>query len=621
MHKPTQHLPIWRDSEKDWDVEFEQYLAENKTLAYMMLKNAKIFKDAKVLTQKNIKGEWESLTWTEFGEQITALAKSLIDMGIKAGDMCSVFSVNCSEWAISDLGILATRAVSVPIYATNSKEEAEYIINDAEVKVVFVGNQDQYDKAQQIIADNKYLKFIVAMQDNIEISGDKSVYLSKLIERGRILDNGKEFEERLNNVDPDDIVTLIYTSGTTGNPKGAIHTHRSFLNGIFPSMRYPEAGPHYVSLSLLPLSHIFERLWSYGCMSVGVQIGYCPNPTDFLEYMVHFRPHFLTSVPRVWDKVYGTIHAGMKNVGGMKYRMFEWAKGVGIQAYRSDSYGLKYKIADKLVFSKIRTMLGAENCNIYHVGGSAFAPDVNEFFQAIGINIAMGYGLTEFFPVCVGYRDNAIPGYCGCLLSMTQVRISDEGEVQLKGGMSMTGYYKNPEATQAVLTEDGWFKTGDVGELYHKEKNGERLTYIKITDRIKELIITAGGKNISPQQIESLVGNEVFISQFVCIGEGRKFLSALVVPNFVMLEDYCKKNNIEYTSPEEIIKNPAIYKFYEGLIEEKTKALGQVEKIKKFILLPQELTQEAGELTPTLKLKRKFIDQKYKPLIDQLYEE
>ena len=621
MPRLTTNLPAWRDSDKDWDAEFEKYLAENKTLAYMMLKNAKIFKDAKALSQKNIYGEWESLTWTEFGDRITALAKSLIDLGIEAGDMCSIFSGNCSEWAVSDLGILAVRAVSVPIYATNSKEEVEYIINDAEVKVVFVGNQEQYDKASQIIDDNKYLKHIVAMQDNTAISGDKSSYLSQLIQRGRMLTNDREFEERISNVDPDDIVTIIYTSGTTGNPKGAVHTHRSFLAGIFPSLRYPEAGSDYVSLSILPLSHIFERLWSYGCMSIGVQIGYCPNPADFLEYMVHFRPHFMTSVPRIWDKVYGTIHAGMKDAGGMKYKIFEWAKGVGIKAYKTGNYGLQYKIADKLVFSKIRTMLGAENCNIYHVGGSAFSPDVNEFFQAVGINIAMGYGLTEFFPVCVGFRDNAIPGYCGCLLAMTQARISDEGEVQLKGGMAMTGYYKNPEATRAVFTDDGWFKTGDVGELYHREKNGERLTYIKITDRIKELIITAGGKNISPQQIESLLGNEVYISQFVCIGEGRKFISALVVPNFAMLEDYCKKNNIEYTSPEQIIKHPAIYRFYAGLIEEKTKSLGQVEKIKKFVLLPQELTQEAGELTPTLKLKRKFIDQKYKPLIDQLYEE
>lgn len=621
MHKLTRDLPVWRDCDTDWDAAFAKYLEENKTLAYMMLKKAKLYKDAEVLIQKNAHGQWEFVTWTEFADLFSAVAKALIDMGIDKGDMCSVFAKNCSEWAISDMGILAARAVSVPIYATNSKEEAEYIINEAEVKVVFVGEQEQYDRAAEIIADNQYLQTIVAMHDDIAISGDKSIYLSRLIEKGKRLGNDKGFEDRINNADPDDIVTIIYTSGTTGNPKGAVHTHRSFLNGIFPALRYPEIEPGYISLSILPLSHIFERLWSYGCMSEGVKIGYCPNPTDFLEFMNHYRPHFMTSVPRIWDKVYGTIHAAMKNAGGMKYKMFEWAKGVGLESYRNNSYGLKYKLADKLVFSKIRTMLGAENCNVYHIGGSAFAPDVNEFFQAIGINIFMGYGLTEFFPVCVGFRDNAIPGYCGCLLPMTQARISPEGEVQLKGGMCMTGYYKNPEATQAVFTEDGWFKTQDVGELYQVEKNGDRLTYIKITDRIKELIITAGGKNISPQQIESLLGNEMYISQFVCIGEGRKFISALVVPNFILLEDYCKKNNIEYVSPEQIIQNPAIYKFYEKLIEEKTKSLGQVEKIKKFVLLPEELTQEAGELTPTLKLKRKFIDQKYKPLIDQLYQE
>lgn len=619
MHKPTAHLPVWRDSVVDWENDFEKYLSENKTLAYMMLQNAKIFKDKDILIQKNVKGEWETINWTEFADRFTAVAKVLIDMGIGAGDMCSIFARNCSEWAISDMGILATRAVSVPIYATNSVEEAEYIINDAEVKVIFVGDQEQYDRATKIIAANKFLRLIVAMQDNIEITGDKSMYLSQMYQKGRQLKNDKEFEDRINDVDPDDIVTIIYTSGTTGNPKGAVHTHRTFFNGIFPSMRYPEAGPDYISLSILPLSHVFERLWSYGCMTVGVRIGYCPDPTNFLEYMNHYKPNFMTSVPRIWDKVYGTIHAGMKNAGGIKYKMFEWAKGVGIKAYKDKSFGLQYKIADKLVFSKIRDMLGTENCNVYHIGGSAFAPEVNEFFQAAGINIAMGYGLTEFFPVCVGFRDNAIPGYCGVVIPMCQARISDEGEVQIKGGMCMTEYYKNPEATRAIFTDDGWFKTQDVGELHYVEKNGEKLRYIKITDRIKELIITAGGKNISPQQIESLLGNEMYISQFVCIGENRKFISALVVPNFDLLKDYCQNNNIEYVSAEQIIQEPRIYKFYEGLIEAKTRSLGQVEQIKKFVLLAEELTQEAGEMTPTLKLKRRFIDDKYKSLIDELY--
>ena len=621
MEEMTKSLPPWRDCDTNWEQAFDRYIGENKTLAYLMFKNSKIYKDNNVLTQKNIHGEWESVTWTEYADRFSAVAKFLIDMGIKKGDMCSVFSGNCSEWAICDMGILATRAVSVPIYATNSKEEAEYIINDAHVKIVFAGNQDQYDKAAKIIGKNKYLKFIIAMQDNIVIKGKQSIHLNKMIEKGKALKNDKKFLERLNNAEPDDMVTIIYTSGTTGNPKGAVHTNRSFLNGIFPAWRYPEAGPHFISMSILPLSHIFERLWSYGCMSAGVRIGYCPNPTDFLEYMSVYKPHFMTSVPRIWDKVYGAIHEGMKNAGGIKYKLFEWAKGVGIKSYRSGNYGIQYKIADKIIFSKIRAKLGTENCNVYHIGGSAFAPDVNEFFQAVGINIFMGYGLTEFFPVCVGFRDNAKPGYCGCLLPMTQARISSEGEVQLKGGMSMIGYYKNPKATEAIFTKDGWFKTQDVGELLTVEKNGDRLSYIRITDRIKELIITAGGKNISPQQIESLLGNEIFISQFIAVGEGRKFISALVVPNFILLEDYCRKNNIEYTSPEQIVKNPAIYKFYENLIEKKTVSLGQVEKIKKFVLLPAELTQDAGELTPTLKLKRKFVDQKYKPLIDKLYKD
>ncbi len=621
MNNPAKNLPTWRDCDVNWDKAFEEYIRENRTLAYMMLKNSGIYKDANVFAQKNIQGAWESITWSEYAERFKAIAKYLINLGIKKGDMCSVFSGNCAEWAICDMGILATRAVSVPIYATNSKEEAEYIINDAGVKIIFVGKQEQYDKAYKIITKNKNLKFIVAMQDNIQIKGKQSLHLNKMIEQGKALKNDKKFDDRINQAEPDDMVTIIYTSGTTGNPKGAVHTNRSFLNGIFPAWRYPEAGPHFTSMSILPLSHIFERLWSYGCMSAGVKIGYCPNPTEFIEYMAAYKPHFMTSVPRIWDKVYGTIHEGMKNAGGVKYMLFEWAKGVGIKAYKTGKYGFKYKIADKIIFSKIREKLGTENCNVYHIGGSAFAPDVNEFYQAAGINIFMGYGLTEFFPVCVGFRDNAKPGYCGCLLPMCQARISDEGEVQLKGGMSMTGYYKNPKATKAIFTKDGWFKTQDVGELLTVEKDGDNLTYIKITDRIKELIITSGGKNISPQQIESLLGNEIFISQFIAIGEGRKFISALVVPNFILLEDYCKKNNIEYTSPEEAVKNPEIYKFYEKLIEEKTKSLGQVEKVKKFILLPGELSQEAGELTPTLKLKRKLIDAKYKAQIDKLYEE
>lgn len=616
------------ESKRDWEQDFRQYLDENRTLAYMMLKRAETLKDRVALTQKNRKGEWESVKWGEFAGKIRAIAKALIDLGLQPGEMCAIFSQNRAEWAISDLGILSTRAVSVPIYATNSREEAEYIVNDAGVKILFTGDQEQYDKAKAILAGSASLKLVVAFDRETNIEGDSSAYLDDLIEKGRTLVNDAEFDARMTGVNPDDILTLIYTSGTTGKPKGAIHTHRSFMNGIYPSyMRFPEAGPDLVSLAILPLSHVFERMWSYGCMSAGVRIAYCPDPKQFIDVMAYVKPHFMTSVPRIWEKVYGTIHEGLKTAPPVKRKLFAWATRVGIEEYRKKvatgkgQHGLRYAIADKLIFSKVRAKLGTERCNVYHIGGAAFAPEINEFFQAFGINIIQGYGLTEFFPVCVGYRDTAKPAYCGPMIPMCQARISDEGEIQLRGGMCMSGYYRKPEETKACFTDDGWFKTQDVGEIIMEEKYGDTLTYIKITDRIKDLIITAGGKNISPQQIEVLLGDELFVEQFVTIGEGRKFLSALVVPNFAILEEYCRKNGISFTAREDLVAMPEIVKLYEDIVARRTQSLGRVEQIKKITLLTRELTQEGGELTPTMKLKRKAIDQKYGPEIEKMYSE
>ncbi len=616
------------ESKRDWQKDFDNYLNENKTLAYMMLKRAERFKDRDALTHKNSKGEWESIKWSELGDKTRATAKALIDMKLQPGEMCAIFSHNRAEWAISDLGILSTRAVSVPVYATNSKDEAEYIINDADVKIIFTGDQDQYNKAKQIIKESRTLKLIVAFDSETEIEGDHSVHFNDLIDKGKNLTNDAELDNRLQSVKPDDILTLIYTSGTTGKPKGAVHTHRSFMNGIYPSyMRFPEAGPDTVSLAILPLSHVFERMWSYGCMSEGVKIAYCPDPKQFIEVMSHVKPHFMTSVPRIWEKVYGTIHEGIKSASPVKRRLFEWASKVGIEEYRKKintgrgQSGFRYRLADRLIFSAVRAKLGTERCSVYHIGGAAFAPEINEFFQAFGINIIQGFGLTEFFPVCVGYRDTGKPAYCGPMLQMIQARLSDEGEIQLKGGMCMSGYHKKPEETKSCFTPDGWFKTQDVGELITEEKHGDMLTYIKITDRIKDLIITAGGKNISPQQIEVLLGDELFIEQFVTIGEGKKYISALVVPNFIILEEYCRKNGITYSSRDELAAKPEIHKLYEEIIAKRTESLGQVEKIKKFTLLTGELTQEGGELTPTMKLKRKEIGQKYMTQIDSMYKE
>lgn len=617
------------ESKRDWDKDFETYLSENKTLAYMMLKKADELAEFDILTEK-IGDEWVSLKWKDFGEQIRSIAKGLLEMDIlKPGEMAGIFSANCAKWAIADLAILSIRSVSVPIYATNSKEEAEHIINDAGIKIIFVGDQDQYDRAKKIISNNEYLKKIVAFDRNISIADDDSMYFDELLAMGRKAKQDDRLQELLNNVNPDDTLTLIYTSGTTGNPKGAIHTHRSFMNGIYPSvMRFPHVGPEHVSLAILPLSHVFERMWSYGCMSMGMRIAYCPDPKQFKEVMEVIRPHFMTSVPRIWDKVYGTIHEGLKTASPVKLKMFNWAKEVALEVYRNKASNkpsgaflrAQHKLAEALVIKKARLALGAERCDTYHVGGAAIAAEINEFFLAFGINLIQGYGLTEFFPVCVGFGDHGRTDECGPMLSMVQARISDEGEIQVKGGMCMTGYHNNPEATAACFTPDGWFKTQDVGIITTINKNGEDYTYIKITDRIKDLIITAGGKNISPQQIEKMFGEELFIEQFVVIGEKQKYITALIVPNFIILEDYCEKNNIKFTSHEDLIKNPEIIKLYEDIIAKHNETLGRVEQIKKFTLLVNELTQESGELTPTMKLKRKQINEKYSKEIEAMYQ-
>jgi long-chain acyl-CoA synthetase len=616
------------NSSIDWDQEFEAYLKENKTLAYMMLKKAEEFADFDALKHK-VKGQWVSIKWKDFGEQVRAVAKALLEMDLQPGEMAGIFSANRAEWAIADLGILAIRSVSVPIYATNSAEEAAHIVNDAGIKILFVGEQEQYDRAKKVMADSACLEKIVAFDRDIVISGDDSMYFDELLAIGRKSAQDATLQERLNEVNPDDILTLIYTSGTTGKPKGAIHTHRSFMNGIFPSSRrFLYTGPQHVSLAILPLSHVFERMWSYGCMSMGICIAYCPDPKQFVEVMADIRPHFMTSVPRIWEKVYGTIHEGLKTASPAKAKLFNWAERIALEVYRNKTAGIKsgallraqHALADALIMKKVRQTLGTERCDVYHVGGAAFASEINEFFLAFGINIIQGFGLTEFFPVCVGFDDYGRPGECGPMIPMVEARVSDEGEIQLKGGMCMQGYYNNPEATADCFTEDGWFKTQDIGEIKVINKDGTEFTYIKITDRIKDLIITAGGKNISPQQIETRFGEDLFIEQFVVIGEKRPYITALIVPNFVILEDYCQRNNIQFSSHEDLVAHPAVIKLYDDIIAKHNESMARVEQIKKFTLLTNELTQEAGELTPTMKLKRKQIGEKYSDLINAMYE-
>ncbi len=605
----------------DHEKAFSEMIERERNQVHMVLSRVEKYGDKTALRHR-ANGPWESVSWNQMGEMIRASAMALMEFGINRGDMVAIFSQNRMEWTISDLGALAVGAVDATIYATNSAEEAEYIVNDAEAKVVFCGDQEQYDRILSIVGNSKYIEKIVVFDQSAKLTGDISCYFSDFLDLGRKSGRGQELEERMELISPDDVVTLIYTSGTTGVPKGAMHTHRSlFAMNYGTGVLFEDLiDDSMVSLCFLPLSHIFERAWTYGILYYGLENHYCHDTKQIVEFFGEVRPHIMCTVPRVWEKVYGTIYDKLEGASTVKKKLFNWSVNMGKEKFELMKQGrepglfpgMKYKIADKLVLSKLRDIVGGRTVS-YNVGGAAFSPELNEFFNSVGIMLGQGYALTEFFPVAISCFPVYKKGACGPIFPLVEVKLSDEGEIICRGPVCMQGYYKKPEATSEVLSSDGWFKTGDVGVI---DEDG----YIKITDRIKDLIITAGGKNIAPQQIELLIGEDIYIEYVAVIGDGRKFISALIVPAFDVLQEYCENNKIEYSSNEDLIKKPEIISFYRDRIDKSTESLGRVEQVKKFTLIAKPFSQEDGEITPTMKIRRKVVNEKYGSLIEAMYE-
>lgn len=599
--------------------QFKNYLETEKHIALMMRQRVKLYGEKTALKDKPY-GDWQTVTWKSFGEKVDMVAKALLEMNVKEKDMVGIFSQNKADWTIADIGILSTRAVSVPIYATNSLDETEYIINDAEINILFVNDQRQYDIAVQIFEKSDFLKTIIVFDKNVQIKSDgHSLYFSNFLEKGNKAETEGTLQDRLKEAGPNDLYTLIYTSGTTGPPKGTMITHEGILCALYGTGHPMPVGEEDISFSFLPLSHIFERSWTYFVLSRGAENHYCHDTNLIKEFLAEVKPHYMVSVPRVWEKIYGTIMEGVKNAPKKKQKIFKWASEVGGQYYplknKNASIGLGLKIkhffAKKLVLSKIQDAVGGR-AKFYHVGGAPFSSEIHEFFVNAGVRLGSGYGMTELFPICVCTPENIGFGTSGKPIPLMEVRIADDGEIEAKSPSLMSGYWKRQDAFNESLTEDKWMKTGDIGEVTSEG-------YIKITDRKKEIIITAGGKNISPQTIETCLKEDIYIEQAVAIGDNKKYISALVVPSFAILEIYAKENGIDYSSNDDLVKNAQIIDFYAERIKDCTESLGQVEKIKKFILLPMELTQEAGELTPTSKLKRKIINEKYNTTIESMY--
>lgn len=569
-------------------------------------------------------GRYVPISWREMQSMVTRIGLGLISLGVKEGNMVGIFSENCWQWMAADLAALSIGASDAPIYATNTGAEAAYIINDSDTRVVFVSDKDHLDRILSMKKETKSLKHIITF-DVVETNEKNVISFDELMRKGDEVKDKSVFEERLNQIKPDDTATLIYTSGTTGQPKGVMLTHDNFVSNVLQAYASHTIINHQdVSLSLLPWSHSLGRTISlYLMIHIGAVINLAESFSTALKNMQEIRPTLMVSVPRLFEKLHSGIKSQVDKAPPLKKKLFEWAVSTSNQAVdylvqhkpMPAALKIQYTVADTVVFSKLRAALGLDRIRIFISGGGPLATDIDRFFNGMGVAIHNGYGLTETSPVTNVNRFDVFEfGSVGAALPDTQVMIASDGEILIKGPQVMKGYYNKPEDTRAVFTDDGWFMTGDIGKI-------DERGCLYITDRKKDIIVTAGGKNIAPQNIENTLVADMFIEQAVIIGEGMKYLSALIVPNFNELTGYAKKQGISFDTHGDLVKKPEIIAFYDQRIKALMKDYARVEQLRRFTLVPREFTIESGEITPTLKIKRKVINKNFATVIAGMYIE
>lgn len=568
-------------------------------------------------------GEWVGVSWTDFGLQIRQISKALIKVGVGEKQMAAIFSQNMPEWITADLAIMCLRGVTVPIYPTNSTQEAEYIVEDSQAQVIFVGEQEQYDRTMEFIDRTPHVKMVVAFDKDVVLSDfDRSMHWDEFLIYGKNSKMGAEFEDRFERAELDDLATLIYTSGTTGEPKGVMIDHNNISSVLVSHDKELNVSEKDRSLSFLPLSHVYERGWCFFCFHRGIEVYFNRDPKKIGETMKEVKPTLMCTVPRIYEKIYSAIQDKSKSASSLKQKLISWAIKTGGE-YNNNyklfdkkipvGLKLKHKLADKLVLSKFRDIFGGR-INFMPCGGAPLSPGIIEYFHAAGLNVKMGYGLTETMATVCLYGDRNIDfNTTGQIIVGTEIKIGENNEILVKGPGVMRGYYKKPEATAEVM-KDGWFCTGDAGRI---DENGN----VTITDRIKDLMKTSGGKYIAPQKLETTLVNDQFIEQIAVIGDSRQYVTALAVPAIEPLKKLATQYNIGFETIEDLIGNSEIVEFFEKRFEEMQKEFSRFEKIKKFTLLPKEFSIEAGEITSTLKLKRKVIQEKYKHLIEKMYKD
>jgi long-chain acyl-CoA synthetase len=568
-------------------------------------------------------GLWRSISSAEFMRRARRVASGLRALGLARGDRAAILSESSPEWVLSDVGCQLAGVVNVPVYPTLAPRQVGYILDDSGASLLFVQNREAYERVRVSLADCAALRRVIFLTGEATVEGD-ALTLGGLEDAGRALEGERPQlgDELARAVRPEDLATIIYTSGTTGEPKGVMLSHANVVSNLIDTSARLAFRPQDTMLSVLPLSHIYERGAMYMYLHHGAKVFFAESIEKVGDNMREVRPTIVTAVPRLYEKIYARIKERAAEGGRVRTAMLAWAVGVAKRWARHvvrkrrvpPALALQHRLASRLVFSKWRAGLGGR-IRLFTAGGAALPEEIGLIFYGAGLPIVEGYGLTETSPViAVNDPDDNRVGTVGRPIRNVAVRTASDGEVETRGPNVMLGYYNKPEATREVFTADGWFKTGDIGAL-------DAEGYLRITDRKKELFKTSGGKYVAPQPVEQRIKQSRFVNQVVLVGDGRKFPAALIVPDWEMLRSYAQLKGLDIKTPAELCRHPRVLDLFQRQVDSLTQDLSRFERVKRVALLEHELTVEGGELTPTLKVKRRVVAEKYREVIERIYAE
>ena len=594
-------------------------------LSVLIHSQAKKYGNRTALVRQDFGGsKWTNVSWNQFSANVKKVSNALLALGLKPQDKIAVFSQNCAEYLYTDFGAYGIRVVSIPFYATTSGQQVQYMVNDASVRLVFVGEQEQYDKAHNIHSVCPSLERIIVFDRHVRLSmhDPEAMYFDDFLKLGEDLSHEREVEALWKEANDDDLCNILYTSGTTGDSKGVMLTYGQYTAALKANDECVPLTEKDRVIDFLPFTHIFERGWAYLAISEGCTLIVNTDPHKIQQSMRETHPTCMSSVPRFWEKVYQAVRAKIDRSSSMQQKMFYKAWNIG-KKYNVDylakdkrpplSLRLEYAIANKTVLGLVRAQIGLEHPNIFPTAGAYVSPEVQEFVHSIGIGMVVGYGLTESLATvsCNHLDEGYTIGSVGQPINGIEIKIGENSEILLKGPTITKGYYKRPEQNKAAFDADGFFHTGDAGYL----KNGE----LYLTERIKDLFKTSNGKYIAPQMIEALLLVDKFVDQVAVIADQRKFVSALVVPEYGALEEWARARGIKFADRVELCKNKEVNAMMMERIDILQQSLAHYEQIKRFTLLPHHFSMEKGEITNTLKLRRGMVNKHYKDIIDGMY--